>query len=558
MTFRKISFKKLVLSIIVFGTAFHLSAQTISVDDNYAQEISRIRQVLGKDSSGFSFSVRPMDLYQDSLLNRLAGSRNLAGDTSVYSPGIEFRILPVSLLSEYNLNRPYGYNNGPLYPNRGLQELFSTGFYFRLGFLKVQAKPEFVYAQNKPFPGFADVQSGNDNARLLQSYFAIVNGIDAPERFGSSPLQKFHPGQSKVTLNFGKVEIGVSTENMWWGPGVKNSIMMSNSAPGFLHWTFNSSAPVKTSIGTFEWQLIGGYLNQSGYLPTDTNKLIYGHNLFIPKPSVTRYLSAYTINWHPKWMTGFFVGFSEYSYMNIDSAYRHYGLIKKIIPVIAGSSNQANTVSANSNGDNEDFAFAINFRQVFEKEKAEVYFEWARNDHWANLSDLLQEPEHSSAYTLGGRKLYDLAGGRFLQVKLELTHLQSSPTYLLRDEPVWYVHLEPPQDGYTNEGRYLGAGIGPGSNSLMIDLSYLSGEDSFGIQTERLVHDNDLYYAAFSGTNVFYQHWVDLANTFYVNIKRGPFLISSELTPVYTLNYEYRKSSIFNLHARVTLSFYFN
>ncbi|MBS1528276.1 MAG: hypothetical protein JST19_21705, partial [Bacteroidetes bacterium] len=393
---------------------------------------------------------------------------------------------------------------------------------------------------------------------LLQSYFAIVNGIDAPERFGSSSFQKFYPGQSKITLNFGKVEFGASTENIWWGPGVKNSIMMSNSAPGFLHWTFNSSAPVKTPIGTFEWQLIGGYLKQSGYPPADTNKLIYGHGLLVPKPAVTRYLSAFTINWHPKWMTGFFVGFSEYSYMNIDSVYRHYGLIKKIIPVIAGSSNHANTITSSSNGDNEDFAFAINFRQVFEKEKAEIYFEWARNDHWANLTDLLQEPEHSSAYTLGGRKLYDLAAGRFIQVKLELTHLQSSPTYLLRDEPVWYVHLQPPQDGYTNEGRYLGAGIGPGSNSFMIDLSYLSGEDSFGIQTERLVHDNDLYYAAFSGTNVFYQHWVDLANTLYANIKRGPFLISPELTPVYTLNYEYKKSDSFNLRARINLTYYFN
>jgi hypothetical protein len=299
-------------------------------------------------------------------------------------------------------------------------------------------------------------------------------------------------------------------------------------------------------------------LKQSGILPVDTNKLIYGHDLFVPKPRVTRYLSAYTINWHPKWLTGFFVGFTEYSYMNIDSSYHHFGLIKKAIPVIIGSSNQANTVTQTSNGDGEDFAFAFNMRQLFVQDKAEIYFEWARNDNAANLNDFIQEPEHASAYTIGGRKLYDLAGERFIQVKFELTHLQSSPTYLLRDEPIWYVHLNAPQDGYTNDGRYLGAGIGPGSNSLMIDLSYLSGQDSFGIQTERLVHDNDLYYAAFSGTNTFYLHWVDLANTFYVNLKRGPFLISSELTPVYTLNYEYKQGTSFNLHARVTLSYYFN
>jgi len=558
MALRKISFKKWILIIIFFFTSSPLLAQNISVNDSYAQEIARVRQVLGKDSSGVSFSLRPLYLSQDSLLNRLAGSRNLAGDTGVFSSGIEFRILPVNLSSEYNVSRPYGYNNGSLFPNRGLQESFSTGFYFRFGFLKIQARPEFVYAQNRPFAAFADVQGGNNNPQLLQSYFGIINGIDAPERFGDASLHKFYPGQSKVTFNFGKIEIGASTENMWWGPGVKNAIMMSNSAPGFLHWTFNSSAPVKTAIGTFEWQLIGGYLKQSGYLPTDTNKLIYGHNLFVPKPRVTRYLSAYTINWHPKWLKGFFVGFTEYNYMDIDSTYHHYGAIKKIFPVIIGSSNRANTISKTNNGDGQDFAFALNMRQLFVEDKAEIYFEWARNDNAGSLNDFLQEPEHASAYTIGGRKLYDLGLNRYFQVKLELTHLQDPPTYLLRDEPTWYVHLQQPQDGYTNEGRYIGAGIGPGSNSLMIDLSYLKGADSFGIQVERLVHNNDLYYKAFSGTNTYTLHWVDIAGAFYANFKTGNLVISSELTPVYTLNYEYQHGESYNLHGRINLTYYFN
>ena len=85
---------------------------------------------------------------------------------------------------------------------------------------------------------------------------------------------------------------------------------------------------------------------------------------------------------------------------------------------------------------------------------------------------------------------------------------------------IWYVHLWPPQDGYTNEGRYIGAGIGPGSNSLMWDVSYLRGQDSYGLKVERLVHNNDFYYYAFMGTGVFNRHWVDLCNTFYTNFKK--------------------------------------
>ncbi|HEX3386489.1 MAG TPA: hypothetical protein VHS53_14920, partial [Mucilaginibacter sp.] len=141
---------------------------------------------------------------------------------------------------------------------------------------------------------------------------------------------------------------------------------------------------------------------------------------------------------------------------------------------------------------------------------------------------------------------------------LELTHLQNPPTYLLRDEPTWYVHLQAPRDGYTNDGRYIGAGIGPGSNSLMLDLSYLNCSNSFGIQVERLVHDNDLYYRAFSGTNTFYLHWIDIASTFYANLKTGHFIISAELTPVYTLNYQYQQGQSYSLHSRLNLSYYFN
>ena len=558
MAFSSPGFKYLFFFICFAGITRQVQAQTISVNDTYAQEIARIQQVLGRDSSIGSFAIRPVSSYRDSILNLLSGSRNLFGNSKYYSPDIAFKALPFNLLSEYNNGRPFGYNNGSLLPNRGFQEAISGGFYLRVGPLTVQAKPEFVYSQNKPFATFADVQANNNSQKLLSAYFGTVNGIDAPERFGNGELSKLYPGQSKVTLNLGKLEIGASTENLWWGPGVKNSIMMSNSAPGFLHWTINSNAPVSTSIGSFEWQMIGGYLKQSGYPPTDIANLAYAGNLYLPKPNVTRYLSAFTINWQPKWMRGFFIGLSEYDYLNIDSTYKSYGLLKKLFPVIVGSSNRANAITSTQNGDGQDFAFSINMRQVFVKEKAEIYFEWARNDNWASLTDLLQEPEHSSGYTLGGRKLYDVAAQSYIQVKFELTHLQDPPTYLLRDEPSWYVHLVAPRDGYTNDGRYVGAGIGPGSNSFMLDLSYLHQQNAFGFQIERIVHNNDLYYSAFAGTNTFNLHWVDLANTFYYNLKRGNILISAELTPVYTLNYEYKQGSSYNLHARISMTYYFN
>jgi hypothetical protein len=468
------------------------------------------------------------------------------------------RILPINWLNEYNVNRPYGYNNSSLYPNAGYQSMLSGGFFLKAGILNVQIKPELVYAQNKNFSTFADVQANNNSPALMNAYFAQINGIDAPERFGTSSLKHLYPGQSKITITYNSVEAGVSTENLWWGPGIRNSIMMSNSAPGFFHWTFNSTKPVETIIGSFEWQIIGGNLKQSGFAPDDVNKLIYSGNLYSPKPKVSRYISAYSVNWQPKWLKGLYLGASAYDYLDKDSVYHNRSIIRKIIPVITGSSLKANDINNAQNGDQQDFAYALNIRQLLPLYKAEIYFEWARNDRTGSLSDFLQEPEHSAAYTFGGRKLFELSKGSFIQIKSEITQLQRAPTYLLRDEPSWYIHSQSPRDGYTNYGRYTGAGIGPGGNSFIFDISYLKNYNSYGLMLERQLHNNDMYYQAFTDSRISNLHWVDIAGTFYTNLKFKNYLISAEATPVYTLNYEYRNGSSFNLNARVNFTYFFN
>lgn len=546
--------KYLALLFSILFTSIKSFSQTISVGDSYAEEITRMHQLLGVSDNSSSFSIRPLNVSQDSSVERLIAGKNILRK----SVGFSAQLLPFNWLNEYNFNRPYGYNNSSLYPAAGFQSRISGGLFVKAGILHIQLKPEFVYAENKPFQTFAEVQANNSSPALLGSYFGIVNGIDAPERFGNSALQHLYPGQSKITIIFKNIEAGISTENMWWGPGIQNSIMMSNSAPGFLHWTFNSAAPVKTVVGTFEWQIIGGKLIQSGYLPLDTGKLVYGKGMFSPKPKVTRYISAFTVNWQPRWIEGLFIGGSAYDYLDKDSSYSARNIFRKLIPVITGSSVAANAITNTSNGDGQDFAYALNVRQVLNKYNAEIYFEWARNDRAGNLIDFLQQPEHSSAYTLGGARIFELTKKQLFQIRFELTHLQNSPTFLLRDEPTWYVHSVAPRDGYTNDGRYIGAGIGPGSNSLMFDFSLLNGMNCYGMKIERLVHNNDLYYYAFMGTKIYNRQWVDLSDAFYANFKFKKYLVSAELTPIYTLNYEYAGGASYNFNTSINLTYYFD
>ncbi|MDN5284322.1 MAG: capsule assembly Wzi family protein [Mucilaginibacter sp.] len=557
--FYKISGKIAVLTCLLTVLAARSIAQTIPIG-SYAEEVARRDQVLGKGNTTSSFNLRPVNVegnMADSVIQHMVASKTYAKFNLMGMPsGIQ--LLPFNWLSDYNTTRPYGYNNSSLYPNKGYEAMLSGGFLLKAGVLRIQVRPEFVFAQNRSFKTFADVQAKTDNQLLLEAYYLNVNGIDAPERFGHSAITHVYPGQSKITAVFHNMELGVSTENIWWGPGIKNSIMMSNSAPGFLHWTFNSVKPIKTSIGSFEWQIIGGDLKQSGLLPLDTSKIVNRKSLFSPKPTITRYLSAYTVNWQPKWLKGLYVGLTAFDYMDKDSLYSTKNAISKIFPVLVGSSIKANSVKNSTHGDGQDFAYALNIRQLLPLYNAEVYFEWARNDRAENLDDFLREPGHSAAYTFGGRKLFELANKNYIQLKAEITQLQRSSTFLVRDEPTWYEHLGTARDGYTNQGRYLGAGIGPGSNSFMLDVSYIEGLNSYGYTLERYLHNNDLYYEGFSGTRNYFSHWVDISNTFYFNRKYKKYLISGELTPVYSLNYQYRDNNSFNLHARLNLTYYFD
>ena len=90
--------------------------------------------------------------------------------------------------------------------------------------------------------------------------------------------------------------------------------MMSNHAQGFKHITFNTIKPVKTFIGNFEWQVITGRLENSGFTPPRTDFEHAGTKLYVPKINQMgetddwRYLQAFIFTYSPKWINGFSAG----------------------------------------------------------------------------------------------------------------------------------------------------------------------------------------------------------------------------------------------------------
>jgi hypothetical protein len=132
------------------------------------------------------------------------------------------RAVPVLTRLQFNSHHDYGWQDGPMIPNKGLQYYASAGVYGRLykGMVEFQFAPEVVYAQNQDLPA-PGVRTGTGN--------------DVPDRFGVDPYRRDYLGQSYVKVNLDFISVGLSSQNVFWGPGYFSGLVMSDNAPGTSH-----------------------------------------------------------------------------------------------------------------------------------------------------------------------------------------------------------------------------------------------------------------------------------------------------------------------------------
>lgn len=503
-----------ILLFLIYLQADPLHAQTLPVGvlDNITDSVRRA-QLLGLDSSNNSFMIRPVT--QGNLRNYSKELYRSKDDK------ISIAALPIQWQQQFNSQYPYGMNDGGMVPAKGYQTMVSAGLFARIGFVSIQLQPEFVYAENKAFKQITDA-----NNEISKYYYQYYNQIDLPDRFGEKAYTNFNWGQSSIRVNFDPVSFGISNENLWWGPGVRNSLLMSNNAPGFKHFTLNTSRPVNTPIGAFEAQIIAGRLESSGVaLPAGAN--------YIAKTADWRYISGVVFTYNPKWLPKLYLGFDRTFiayHQDMGSAIKNY------LPFF----NSMEQSKADANGNVVSFATpkdqlaSFFVRWVMPESRAEVYFQYGREDHAYNTRDFVVEPEHTRAYVVGFRKLLPLKRtDEYIQVGLELTQLESGPTKSVRGSGYWYTHSVV-RDGYTNVGQVLGAGIGPGSNMQSLDVSWVKGLKKIGLEMERLVHNNDLMYNL--GALDYRRHWVDLGLTGKFSWEYKRFILNSGLTYTHAFN----------------------
>lgn len=527
--------KGLFIVFLLLFCIYFAEAQTLPVGSTAVEDYYRRNQLLGKSDSSVSFMVRPVfpksisdGLYTDpngQLTNKSANQvyGTQTGNTSV-------TLLPVSIQNQINSHHPYGWNDGAMIPAKGLQTLISGGIYAKYGVLSVQLKPEMVTATNSYFESF----NNNHYDIIFARYYDFYNNIDLPVKFGTKSYTRFYWGQSSVRVNYKSLSFGASTENLWWGPGMRNSLLMSNSAPGFPHLTLNTTQPIKTAIGSFEGQLIAGRLVGSGFAPLYPDNISYfSVSLYKPKPDLWRYLSGAVLTWQPKWVPGLFLGYSQSAQL--------YGKdlngIKDYLPFFSTIQSVNAQDISNNKRDTRNSMFA---RWLWPEEHAEVYFEFGRNNYTGDLRQVLLQPEASRAYIFGLRKMMvtDKAKSEGVLISVEATQMQETSVDNILNGLGWYINKNIRQ-GYTYKGELLGAGIGPGANLQSLDVSWVRGLKRLGLQMERYAHNNDFYYYAYIDTQDWRRHWVDLSVALSGEWDYKNFIFNGKLQGIQSLNYQW-------------------
>ncbi|HEX5667890.1 MAG TPA: hypothetical protein VFX73_03740, partial [Chitinophagaceae bacterium] len=175
---------------IVTGTAQSLPVGTPVFEDLY-----RIMQLKGERDSSTSFLVRPMHAAKtkefDSLYHPygLLYKHSRGSDGHFFKDKGKFYALPLTLNQQYNTHHPYGWNDGAMIPAKGYQALFSAGVYASVGWLSVQLRPEFVFAENRDFAEFPVAHTDS----VWKHYYGFLNSIDNPEKFGQGAYTKLFP-----------------------------------------------------------------------------------------------------------------------------------------------------------------------------------------------------------------------------------------------------------------------------------------------------------------------------------------------------------------------------
>jgi hypothetical protein len=329
--------------------------------------------------------------------------------------------------------------------------------------LRLIIAPELASSQNRPYalPADTTISPPVPTSRnpFSSPWHAGSQSIDLPIRFGESAFTRVQAGQSSLTYDAGRIAIGAATESQWWGPGLRNALLLSNNAGGFPHLFARTGHPLATPIGTMEGRWLAGGLSESPFFDADpTNDL--------------RSIAVLGISLRPRGSANLVLGATRVVF----AATSGWGSALTSFPQVFRDVGQPNAVPAadSTHPRGHDALLSLFARWRAPESGLELYAEWARAEMPTSPRDFLVQPTHSQGYTLGLGWLSSVITTTrgHVRVQAEATYVEQSTTFRFREIGSWYTSHTVEQ-GYTQRGQNLGAALGPGASSQWLAVDHI-------------------------------------------------------------------------------------
>ncbi|HEX7937382.1 MAG TPA: capsule assembly Wzi family protein [Gemmatimonadaceae bacterium] len=395
-------------------------------------------------------------------------------------------VLP-SVQQVWNSAIPFSLNDGPMWAGRGTNASINGGFDAQKAIgattLHLVVAPTLYYSANAPFPLIANRTPGRSG--WANPFHGPDASLDLPLRFGDRPILGVDPGNSTLEVRWPAAAFGVTTASEWWGPGIRNAIVLSNNAPGIPRYFIRTAHPIQSRAGWLDAEWIAGSLTQSRF--------------FSDAAPQYRTLSGLRVQFTTAFDSGLTFGLSRMVYAPDADA--------PALRVLQHAADVLTRWEIIGPKQKTDQIAALSARWVIAPGALEIYGEWARMDLPHTAAELLTAPHATGGYTLGVQWLSPRRHSSWLRLQSEVTYLEQSIVFASRPTPDFYSGRASPQ-GYTQRGQVIGAAIGPGGSSQFLALDWVAPRWQAGAYLSRIRWDNDALYRELGTT--FFHHDVSL------------------------------------------------
>jgi hypothetical protein len=421
--------------------------------------------------------------------------------------------------AKFNSAFPWGINDGAVWAGRGATGWVSGGFRANWHAVSLRVYPGAFLAQNADFDFVSTGRPGSlqfGDARYSQA-------VDLPQRFGDRPYGRVDPGESELRVDVPWLSAGISSSHEWWGPSQRYPYLLGTNAAGFPHLFVSTPGPINIGVGRIHARVLWGRLWQSGYFKTEALDSSFVRS--------TRFATGLAGVFQPLGSRYFEIGAARFVHVPWpdQGLQTHYftkvinDFFKKSIP---HTPDGIVTDKRSRDGDNQ--LGAVFGRWVFPKLALEAYAEFGREDYPWDSRLLILTPDEQSSRMFGLARYWAHADGqRISRLRLESITFQPTPVDRSRGGRPTYTHGSGSNQGHTQMGQLLGAGVGVSSAAgAFISFDRLSPSGRWSGEWSRVVRQD----AEVDGpaTADFFRHEQDVVHT--LSVERLLFRRGSDVT----------------------------